>query len=60
MATSTRLQQKTRSGAVQGVETWPYRAIVDAMKIIPRVLIQNSGENVIGVLTELMKCWSAA
>ncbi|PPQ92883.1 hypothetical protein CVT25_009770 [Psilocybe cyanescens] len=53
MAISVGLQQKARSGAVQGVETWPYRAVADAMEVIPRVLIQNSGGNVIRVLTEL-------
>ncbi|KAH7907992.1 chaperonin Cpn60/TCP-1 family [Hygrophoropsis aurantiaca] len=40
-------------GAVTGVETWPYRAVADAMEVIPRTLVQNSGGNAIRVLTEL-------
>ncbi|PPQ82047.1 hypothetical protein CVT25_014620 [Psilocybe cyanescens] len=47
------LQQKARSSAVQGVETWPYRAVLDAMEVISPDLSQNSGGNVIRVLTEL-------
>jgi len=51
MAVSVGLQAKARS--VVGVEGWPYRAVADAMEVIPRTLIQNSGGNVIRVLTEL-------
>ncbi|PPQ86430.1 hypothetical protein CVT25_008088 [Psilocybe cyanescens] len=53
MAISVGLQQKARKGVVQGLGTWLYRAVADAMEVIPRVLIQNSGGNVIRVLTEL-------
>ncbi|PPQ93466.1 hypothetical protein CVT25_005306 [Psilocybe cyanescens] len=46
-----------RSSAVQGVETWPYRAVSDAMEVIPSDLSQDSSGNVIRVLTELRaKC----
>ncbi|KAF8880239.1 chaperonin Cpn60/TCP-1 family [Gymnopilus junonius] len=36
-----------------GCGGWPYRAVADAMEVIPRTLVQNSGGNVIRVLTEL-------
>src|ERR1700761_365688 len=51
MAISVGLQSKARS--ITGVEGWPYRAIADAMEIIPRTLVQNAGGNAIRVLTEL-------
>ncbi|GAM89807.1 hypothetical protein ANO11243_078460 [Dothideomycetidae sp. 11243] len=51
MAVSVGLQQ--RSKTVEGVAQWPYRAIADAMEVIPRTLIQNSGNSPIRVLTEL-------
>ena len=51
MAISVGLHQKARS--VVGVEGWPFRAVADAMEVIPRTLAQNSGGNVIRVLTEL-------
>ncbi|PPQ83708.1 hypothetical protein CVT25_006142 [Psilocybe cyanescens] len=53
MTISVGLQQRARGGAVQGLGTWPYRAVADVMEVIPRVLIQNSGGNAIRVLTEL-------
>ncbi|PPR05982.1 hypothetical protein CVT24_004619, partial [Panaeolus cyanescens] len=51
MAISVGLHQKARS--IVGVEGWPYRAVADAMEVIPRTLIQNAGGNAIRVLTEL-------
>jgi T-complex protein 1 subunit gamma len=51
MAVSVGLQAKART--VVGVEGWPYRAVADAMEVIPRTLVQNSGGNAIRVLTEL-------
>ncbi|KAH0831417.1 chaperonin Cpn60/TCP-1 family [Lanmaoa asiatica] len=51
MAISVGLHAKARS--VTGVEGWPYRAVADAMEVIPRTLVQNSGGNAIRVLTEL-------
>ncbi|KAF9449704.1 T-complex protein 1 [Macrolepiota fuliginosa MF-IS2] len=51
MAISVGLHAKARS--VVGVEGWPYRAVADAMEVIPRTLVQNSGGNAIRVLTEL-------
>ncbi|KAF8167099.1 chaperonin Cpn60/TCP-1 family [Crassisporium funariophilum] len=51
MAISVGLHAKARS--VIGVEGWPYRAVADAMEVIPRTLVQNSGGNAMRVLTEL-------
>lgn len=51
MAISVGLHTKARS--IIGVEGWPFRAVADAMEIIPRTLVQNSGGNAIRVLTEL-------
>ncbi|KAI0695028.1 T-complex protein 1 [Cytidiella melzeri] len=51
MAISVGLHAKARS--VLGVEGWPFRAVADAMEVIPRTLVQNSGGNAIRVLTEL-------
>jgi T-complex protein 1 subunit gamma len=51
MAISVGLHAKAKS--VVGVEGWPYRAVADAMEVIPRTLVQNSGGNAMRVLTEL-------
>ncbi|KZV70262.1 T-complex protein 1 [Peniophora sp. CONT] len=51
MAISVGLQAKARS--VTGVEAGPYRAVADALEVIPRTLIQNAGGNVMRTLTEL-------
>jgi len=51
MAISVGLQQKARS--VTGVEGWPFKAVADAMEVVPRTLVQNAGGNAIRVLTEL-------
>lgn len=51
MAVSVRLSQKAK--AVEGVAQWPYRAVAEAMEVIPRTLIQNAGSSPIRVLTQL-------
>ena len=51
MAVSVGLHSKTRT--VTEVEGWPYRAVADAMEVIPRTLVQNAGGNAIRTLTEL-------
>jgi T-complex protein 1 subunit gamma len=51
MAVSVRLAQLAKG--VEGVAQWPYRAIAEAMEVIPRTLIQNSGNSPIRVLTQL-------
>ncbi|KIX03377.1 T-complex protein 1 subunit gamma [Rhinocladiella mackenziei CBS 650.93] len=51
MAVSVRLAQKSKS--VEGVMQWPYRAVADAMEVVPRTLIQNAGASPIRILTQL-------
>ena len=51
MAVSVRLAQKSKS--IEGVMQWPYKAVADAMEVIPRTLIENSGASPIRVLTQL-------
>ncbi|KAI1616775.1 chaperonin Cpn60/TCP-1 family [Exophiala viscosa] len=51
MAVSVRLAQKSKS--VEGVMQWPYRAVAEAMEVIPRTLIQNAGASPIRILTNL-------
>jgi T-complex protein 1 subunit gamma len=51
MALSVRLAEKAK--AIEGVSQWPYKAVADAMEVIPRTLIQNCGANPIRVLTSL-------
>ncbi|KAG8222189.1 hypothetical protein J437_LFUL001281 [Ladona fulva] len=38
---------------VQGVAQWPYRAVAQALEVIPRTLAQNCGANTIRTLTAL-------
>ncbi|EZG04970.1 T-complex protein 1 subunit gamma [Trichophyton rubrum CBS 735.88] len=51
MAVSVKLANLAKS--VEGVQQWPYKAVADAMEVIPRTLVQNSGANPIQVLTAL-------
>lgn len=51
MAVSVRLNQLAKS--IEGVQQWPYKAVADALEVIPRTLIQNSGASPVRVLTEL-------
>lgn len=51
MAVAVRLGQRARN--VDGVAQWPYRAVAEAMEVIPRTLIQNAGASPIRVLTQL-------
>jgi T-complex protein 1 subunit gamma len=51
MACAVRLGQLAKS--VEGVQQWPYRAIAEAMEVIPRTLIQNAGASPIRILTQL-------
>jgi len=51
MAVSVRLSQKSKS--IEGVQQWPYRAVAEAMEVIPRTLIQNAGASPIRILTQL-------
>jgi len=51
MAVSVRLAQKAKG--VEGVQQWPYKAVADALEVIPRALVQNAGKSPVRVLTEL-------
>lgn len=51
MAVAVRLAQKAKS--IEGVAQRPYRAIAQAMEVIPRTLIENAGKSPIRVLTQL-------
>mmetsp|Transcript_12217 Transcript_12217/g.44569 ORF Transcript_12217/g.44569 Transcript_12217/m.44569 type:complete len:556 (-) Transcript_12217:1472-3139(-) len=51
MAISRALSEQAAS--VEGIEQWPYRAVGEAVEVIPRTLAQNCGTNVIRVLTKL-------
>lgn len=42
-----------RSKLIEGVAQWPYKAVAEALEVIPRTLIQNSGNSPIKVLTQL-------
>ena len=52
MAIAVKLAQKSKN--VEGVQQWPYKAIGEAMEVIPRTLVQNSGSSrILPVLSEL-------
>ncbi|KAK4689719.1 T-complex protein 1 subunit gamma, partial [Tremellales sp. Uapishka_1] len=51
MAISVALGEKAKM--LTGVAGAPYRAIADALEVIPRTLVQNCGGNAIRTLTEL-------
>jgi len=42
-----------KSKTITGVQQWPYRAVAQAMEVIPRTLIENCGASTIRVLTAL-------
>ena len=58
MAISVGLSAAARK--IKGVEGWPFRAVADAMEVIPRTLVQNAGGNAMRVLTELRVCFLLA
>ncbi|OZJ06392.1 T-complex protein 1 subunit gamma [Bifiguratus adelaidae] len=51
MAVSVKLEEHAK--LLKGVEQWPYKAVAEAMEVIPRTLVQNCGGNAIKVLTQL-------
>ncbi|KAK1772598.1 T-complex protein 1 subunit gamma [Phialemonium atrogriseum] len=51
MAVSVRLNQLAKS--IEGVQQWPYKAVAEALEVIPRTLVQNAGATPVRVLTEL-------
>lgn len=51
MAVSVKLSQLAKT--IEGVQQWPYKAVADAMEVIPRTLVQNAGASPIRSLTRL-------
>lgn len=51
MALSVFLKEKSHS--VDGVAQWPYKALSDALTVIPVTLIRNCGKDIIRTLTQL-------
>ena len=51
MAIAVGLERKAK--LIEGVAQWPYKAIAESMEVIPRTIIQNSGNSPIKVLTQL-------
>ncbi|XP_065200674.1 T-complex protein 1 subunit gamma [Planococcus citri] len=51
MAVSHAIMEKSKS--IEGVSQWPYKAVAQALEIIPRTLAQNCGANTIRTLTAL-------
>lgn len=51
MAVSQRLHAKSKT--ITGVSQYPYRAVAEALEVIPRTLVENCGGKVIRVLTAL-------
>jgi T-complex protein 1 subunit gamma len=51
MAVAVHLQEVAKS--IGGVMQWPFRAVADALEVIPRTLVQNCGGNAIKTLTNL-------
>jgi T-complex protein 1 subunit gamma len=50
-AVSHALMEKAKT--IEGVQQWPYKAVAEALEVIPRTLIQNCGTSTIRVLTQL-------
>lgn len=51
MSISVGLAELARN--IQGAEAWPFRALGEALEVIPRTLAQNAGCDVVRTLTEL-------
>jgi T-complex protein 1 subunit gamma len=52
MAVAVRLGQRAKG--VEGIAQWPYKAVAEALEVIPRTLVQNSGSaRVLPALSEL-------
>jgi T-complex protein 1 subunit gamma len=51
MAVSRILTERSRF--IEGVEQWPFKAVANALEVIPRTLMENCGAQTIRVLTEL-------
>ncbi|CAH1756192.1 20759_t:CDS:2 [Entrophospora sp. SA101] len=51
MAISVKLSENSKT--LEGIEQWPYKAVAEAMEVIPRTLVQNCGGNAMKILTQL-------
>ena len=51
MAVAVKLGQQAKG--IEGVQQWPYRAVAEAMEVIPRTLVRNAGASPVKVLTDL-------
>lgn len=51
MALSYFLLEKSKT--IEDIKQWPYRAVAQALEVIPATLIQNCGGNAIRTLTAL-------
>uniref|UniRef100_A0A7S1TE70 T-complex protein 1 subunit gamma n=1 Tax=Compsopogon caeruleus TaxID=31354 RepID=A0A7S1TE70_9RHOD len=51
MAVASILNAKAK--AIEGVAQWPYRAVAQALEVIPRTLAENCGASVVRVMTQL-------
>jgi len=51
MAIAAHLLKEAKS--LDGLEQWPFRAIAEALEVIPRTLIENCGGSTIRLLTDL-------
>lgn len=51
MAISHHLANKSKS--IEGVQQWPFKAVANALEVIPRTLIENCGGSAIRLLTAL-------
>ncbi|ORZ36542.1 T-complex protein 1 subunit gamma [Catenaria anguillulae PL171] len=51
MAVAVKLAEKAKS--IEGVMQWPFKAVAEALEVIPRTLVQNCGGNAIKTLTSL-------
>merc|ERR1719498_1245732 len=47
------MRLRERAKAIEGVRQFPYRAVADALEVIPRSLAHNCGADVVRVMTDL-------
>jgi len=38
---------RTKSKTIEGAQQWPFRAVADALEVIPKTLIENCGASTI-------------
>merc|ERR1712083_1025761 len=58
MELATRLKEKAKS--IEGKQQFAYRAVADALEVIPRSLAHNCGADVVRVMTDLRARHAAA